>query len=386
MTPPRSACGASPSRGRHQRPGKARSAVAWLGSRLASALVIAASVIAPLPSHASPIADALERPAVVVRSPERAVLLGAARAGSRIVAVGERGIVIVSDDEAQHWKQASAPVSVTLTAVKFADKDHGYAIGHGGTVLGTADGGHSWKRVLDGRRIAQVMQAAAKASGDAAALKSADRLLADGPDKPLLDMLVFDAKRVLVVGAYGIALLTEDGGTSWNSWRARLDNPKELHLYAVRQRGTRVVIAGEQGLVLQSLDGGATFRRLAVPYAGSFFTAELPDDRTIVVAGLRGNVWRSADAGASWVPVASPVPVSITASALREDGELLLANQAGMILGAQGDALKPLNAAPLPPVNFVLPLDRARVLALTVQGLQLVDFRSADDTRKGPSQ
>jgi hypothetical protein len=57
-----------------------------------------------------------------------------------------------------------------------------------------------------------------------------------------------------------------------------------------------------------------------------------------------------------------------------------------MILGAQGEALKPLNAAPLPPVNFVLLLDRARVLALTVQGLQRIDFRSADDARKGPSQ
>ncbi|MES1163115.1 MAG: hypothetical protein ABUL50_08640 [Rhizobacter sp.] len=80
------------------------------------------------------------------------------------------------------------------------------------------------------------------------------------------------------------------------------------------------------------------------------------------------------------------MPVSITASALREDGALLFANQAGMILGAQGGALVPLNAAPLPPVDFVLPLDRARLLALTVQGLQLIDFRSADDARKGPSQ
>jgi len=349
-------------------------------------LFLAAVALAPWPAHARAVADALERPAVVVRSPERAVLLGAARAGSRIVAVGERGIVILSDDEAQHWAQASAPVSVTLTAVKFADKDHGYAIGHGGTVLGTADGGRGWTRLLDGRRIAQVMQVAAKASGDAAALKSADRLSADGPDKPLLDLLVFDAKRVLVVGAYGIAMFTADGGATWNSWRARLDNPKELHLYAVRQRGTRIVVAGEQGLVLQSLDGGASFKRLSVPYAGSFFTAELPDDRTIVVAGLRGNVWRSTDGGASWVQVASPAPVSITASAPREDGELLFANQAGMVLGLRDGALKPLNAAPLPPVNFVLPLDRARLLALTVQGLQLIDFRSADDARNGPSQ
>ena len=351
-----------------------------------SGLLLAAIALAPWPAHAGAVTDALERPAVVVRSPERAVLLGAARAGSRIVAVGERGIVIVSDDEAQHWQQANVPVSVTLTAVAFADKGHGYAVGHGGTVLGTVDGGHSWKRLLDGRRIAEVMQAAAKASGDAAALKSAERLSADGPDKPLLDMLAFDAKRVLVVGAYGIALFTEDGGATWNSWRARLDNPKEFHLYAVRQRGTRIVVAGEQGLVLQSLDGGASFKRLSVPYAGSFFTAELPDDRTIVVAGLRGNVWRSTDGGASWVQVASPAPVSITASAPREGGELLFANQAGMVLGLRDGALKPLNAAPLPPVNFVLPLDRARLLALTVQGLQLIDFRSADDARNGPSQ
>jgi photosystem II stability/assembly factor-like uncharacterized protein len=356
------------------------------GSRLVLALVIAASVVAPLPGHAGAVGDALDRPAVVVRSPERAVLLGAARAGSRIVAVGERGVVILSDDEAQHWKQASVPVSVTLTAVKFADKDFGYATGHAGTVLGTADGGRNWKRLLDGRRIAQVMQAAAKASGDAAALKSADRLSREGADKPLLDLLVFDANRVLVVGAYGIALLTEDGGATWNSWRARLDNPKELHHYTVRQRGSNIVIAGEQGLALRSLDAGASFKRLATPYAGSFFTAELPDDKTIVLAGLRGNAWRSADSGASWAQLASPLPMSISASAAGAEGELLFANQAGMILRLDGAALKPLNAAPLPPLNYVLPLQRGHALALSIQGALRIDWRGAAEAAKGPFQ
>jgi photosystem II stability/assembly factor-like uncharacterized protein len=332
-----------------------------------------------LPLHGRAGADvvtaALDRPALAVRSPERAVLLGAARAGTRIVAVGERGLVIVSDDQAQHWKQVGVPVSTTLTAVRFADKDHGYVLGHGGTVLGTSDGGQSWKRLLDGRQLAQVMLAAAKASGDAAALKSADRLVTDGPDKPLLDLLVFDAKHVLVIGAYGLALSSEDGGATWSSWRARLDNPKELHLYAIRQRGDRIVIAGEQGLVLQSTDRGATFKRIATPYAGSFFTVELPDDKAIVVAGLRGNAWRSPDAGANWSRIASPVPVAITASAIGAEGEVLFANQAGMVLGLADSALKPLNPAPMPPLNFVLPLDRSRLLALSVQGVQRIDYR-----------
>jgi photosystem II stability/assembly factor-like uncharacterized protein len=336
------------------------------------AVLLAASAFAPLVASADvAVGAALERPALTVRHPERAVLLGAARAGPRIVAVGERGIAVLSGDEGQHWEQARVPVSVTLTAVRFADQDHGFALGHGGTVLATGDGGRTWTRRLDGRQLAQVFLAEAKASGDAAALKSAERLVHDGPDKPLFDLLVTSDKHVLVVGAYGIALASEDGGATWSSWRARLDNPKELHLYAIRQRGERIVIAGEQGLVLQSLDGGRSFKRIATPYAGSYFTVEMPADSAIVAAGLRGNAWRSADLGANWSRVASPVPVSITASA----GPLFV-NQAGMVLGLSDGALKPLNRDALPPLNFVLPLDGARVLALSIQGALRVDLSS----------
>jgi photosystem II stability/assembly factor-like uncharacterized protein len=357
------------------------------GSRLARALWLAGGIAcAPVAGQGAGAASgALERAAVIVRQPERALLLAAAQAGRRIVAVGERGIVALSDDGGQQWRQATVPVSVTLTAVRFADQDRGYALGHSGTVLATADGGQTWSRRLDGRQLAQLLLVAAQASGDAAALKSAQRLVADGPDKPLFDLLVFDAKRVLVIGAYGLALHTQDGGATWASWSARLENPKELHLYAARQRGNRIVIAGEQGLLLQSVDAGQSFKRLSTPYAGSFFTAELPDDQAIVVAGLRGNVWRSSDAGASWMQVASPVPVSITASAAGIDGQPLFANQAGMILRLAGGTLQPLRTGALPPLNSLLPLDGARVLALTVQGAQRVDLRT-DEARKGQSQ
>lgn len=343
-------------------------------------LLIASSALVPLIACAASatVGEALQRPAVTARSPERAVLLGAARAGERIVAVGERGIVLVSADGARTWKQVSTPTSVTLTAVRFADERHGYVLGHGGTVLGTTDGGQSWKRLLNGRQLAQVLQDAAKSAGDAAALKSAERLVADGPDKPLLDLQVFDAKRVLAVGAYGIAMYSEDGGATWHSWRARLDNPKELHLYAIRRRGDRIVIAGEQGLVLQSRDRGATFQRIVTPYEGSFFTLELPDDKAIVVAGLRGNAWRSADAGVTWSRIAPLAPVSFTASAIGADGEVLLVNQAGMLLALADGTFKPMNPVPLPPLNFVLPLDRARALVLSVQGVRRVDLRSAN--------
>lgn len=341
---------------------------------LAPALLVV--LAASLPSAAAPVAavgEALDRPALVVRDPADAVLLAAAQAGPRVVVVGERGLVLASDDAGRRWQQVAAPTSVGLTAVRFADATHGWAVGHGGVVLATADGGRSWTKKLDGRGIAQIEVDAARRSGDVAALKAAERLVADGPDKPLLDLLVLDAQRAIVVGAYGIALATDDGGATWGSWRARLDNPRELHLYAVRRRGDRIVVAGEQGLLLLSTDAGRSFRRLSPPYKGSFFTAELPADGELIVAGLRGNVWRSTDAGATWAQVDSPVPASITASAQRADGSLVFVNQAGMVLALHDGALRPLPTPRLPPLNGVLALGDGALLALSIHGLKRLD-------------
>jgi photosystem II stability/assembly factor-like uncharacterized protein len=327
-------------------------------------------------SGAEKVGAALERPALMVRAPERTVLLGAAQAGSRLLAVGERGVIVRSDDAGRSWAQAATPVSVTLTAVRFSDAQHGIAVGHGGTVLVTEDGGTHWERRLDGRRIPELMLADARARGDAVAQKAAEQMRKDGPDKPLLDVLALDPLHALVVGAYGMALATVDGGKRWVSWGARLDNPDALHLYAVRQRGRRIVIAGEQGLVLKSDDGGQTFQRLATPYKGSFFTLELPNEHEIVLAGLRGNVWRSTDGGSAWQSLPTPMPVSIVASQMAGDGTLLLANQAGFVLARrEGGALVPVNRVPLPPLNGLTARAEGGMLAVSIQGVMPVDTK-----------
>ncbi|MDB5898537.1 MAG: hypothetical protein JWP41_2139, partial [Ramlibacter sp.] len=115
-----------------------------------SLLALALPLVAPAAGAAEP--EALGRPALAVARPERAVLLAAAQAGARVVAVGERGIIVLSADNGGSWKQVPAPVSVTLTALRFADAVNGVAVGHGGVVLATADGGSTWAQRLDGRR------------------------------------------------------------------------------------------------------------------------------------------------------------------------------------------------------------------------------------------
>ena len=60
--------------------------------------------------------------------------------GRRLVAVGERGLAIHSDDDGQSWAQAEVPVGCTLTALRFADERRGWATGNLGVVLGGALG------------------------------------------------------------------------------------------------------------------------------------------------------------------------------------------------------------------------------------------------------
>lgn len=315
---------------------------------------------------AAPAGAAAERPAVMVQRPASAVLLGAAAAGQRTVAVGERGVLIVSDDAGAHWRQVALPTSVTLTAVRFADARHGVAVGHGGTVLTSADGGDTWTRRLDGQRLAQLALQAAQRGGDAVRIRDAERLVAEGADKPFLDVLVWDAKRFLAVGAFGLAFATDDGGQTWTPWTDRLPNPKGMHFYVARRSGDTVLLAGEQGLLLRSGDNGASFQPLTSPYQGSWFTGEI-SGQEMLLAGLRGNVWRSVDGGNEWAQIANPQPASVTAS-LSVGNAVLLANQAGQVLRLQGAGLQPLDIPPQAPLAALV-ASGDQLLGLGVNGI-----------------
>ncbi|WP_297839289.1 YCF48-related protein [Pseudomonas sp.] len=281
---------------------------------------------------------------------QHAALLGVALAGERMVAVGERGIVLFSDDKGVSWQQSQVPVGVTLTVVRFADALHGWAAGHNGILLKTIDAGATWTRVLDGNDVIALYQQQAKVLGEKEdneqaqrATRQAAQLASDGPDKPWLDMNIDANGELWLVGAYGLALHSRDGKL-WEPWSAHLDNPNDLHLYAIKTQGNEIVIAGEQGLLLRSMDDGATFQRLNSPYKGSFFVLELHDGE-IVVAGLRGYAFRSVDHGGHFEPVILSAPVSVTASLRLQTGDVVLADQAGTLYRLAGDRLLKLDAS-----------------------------------------
>ena len=298
----------------------------------------------------APVGPVLETPALQVAGAEQAVMTALARAGARLVAVGERGLVLLSDDNGQHWRQAQVPVSVSLTSVQFVDARQGWAVGHAGVVLKSVDGGEHWTLQLDGQRLAQVeLTAARQALAGAldtdsaqARVQSAERLLAEGADKPLLALQFVDARRGLVVGAYGLALQTLDGGASWQSLMGQIDNPAGAHLYAIARQGSRWFLGGEQGYLARSEDDGQSFAALDSPYAGTFFALQLRADGALLVAGLKGHAFVSSDGGDSFQPLPVAQPVSFSAATRLADGRALLVNQSGALFVGDGPAGSPL--------------------------------------------
>lgn len=285
--------------------------------------------------------DVLEQPARLSERAKSAVLTAVAVAGKRLVAVGERSIVLLSDDNGQSWRQAkSVPTSVALAGVRFASENTGWAVGHSGVVLKTTDGGDNWMLQLQGKLAATIELAAADAAANGSAAptrrqRDAQGLVADGADKPFLDAFFFDQQRGFVIGAYGLAFTTSDGGKTWSSLVGQIENPKSRHLYNVAIADKDLLITGEQGNLLRSVDGGQTFRSLAINYPGTLFGSVVAEDGAIVVFGLRGNAFRSTDQGKTWSKVDAGLPVTLTAGIRLRDGRLAIVDEAGRLLLSQ---------------------------------------------------
>jgi photosystem II stability/assembly factor-like uncharacterized protein len=255
------------------------------------------------------------------------LLLNFAKAGPRLVVVGEYGHVLLSDDNGKTWRQAkSVPTKSTLTSVVFVDEKNGWAAGHDTIVLHTNDGGDTWTRQNGG--------------GD--------------NDDALLTIVFTDAQRGLAMGAFNFTIETADGGKTWTKRKLAADDAKpaapapaaapaapangaaaapteddlqaradaeaeakakasgvdsayavaegdDAHInHAFAGPNGMVIVAAEAGKIYRSADNGTTFQRIQTEYPGSFWGGAFLTDGSIVVVGMRGNIWRSTDQGLTW--------------------------------------------------------------------------------------
>lgn len=302
------------------------------------------------------------RPAIPSPDAPDSLLLDLDWAGERLVAVGEQGHIIYSDDGGASWTHASVPVSLMLTAVDFATAERGWAVGHEGIVLASEDRAESWSIALRGEDIAALQIAAAErlieeaqARLDAApeeeaeeagwaleeaefALEDARRAQEEGITHPALNVWFDDADTGYVTGAYGMLLHTDDGGQSWELHSNRLDNPSGYHLYDItRSAAGSLFIAGEAGQLHRSRDDGETWAALESPYEGSYFGAVATPEGSVLIFGLRGRIFRSEDDGESWTAIDAPGESSLFGGGIFPGGRIVLVGAAGTVLESRDD-------------------------------------------------
>lgn len=326
-----------------------------------------------------------------------------AKLGERIVAVGERGHIIYSDDEGKTWNQGEVPVSVTLTGVDFGTASNGWAVGHSGVILHSEDAGETWAIQFTGiqalqlaletkeNQIAAIKERIATAPESEKkdlewalddllfAMENIRSDLEIGPVNPLLDVWFENENHGFVVGAYGMILRTTDGGETWQDWGPRIDNPMNFHLNGVEEiEGGALLVVGEAGQIHVSEDGGQTWEPRESPYEGSLFgvtgTGRVNE---ILTFGLRGNMLFSSDLGKSWKVVSSTADATLNDGIVIEDGRIIVVGNGGAILtsGSSSDSFRDYYREDREGVMSIVPVSDTRLLIVGEGGATLTDAR-----------
>lgn len=237
---------------------------------------------------------------------DKALLLDVVELGSRLIAVGEFGHVLISDNGGDSWTQAaSVPTRNTLTSVFFIDNQTGFAVGHEATILKTVDGGNNWTQQYNEAR----------------------------GETPLMGIFFTDAQNGIAVGGFSYYFTTADGGETWAQRPLIEDSYDDFHLNDLfADTKGNLFIPAEFGTVYKSVDRGANWQTITTPYDGSFWGGFGLANGDVLIFGMRGNIYKSADAGKSWTKADSKADQSITGGLQLPDGRIVLTGLSGVVL------------------------------------------------------
>lgn len=322
--------------------GLARAAALWCALVTLPLAPVSADDAVPPTGQVAP--DVLNLPAATGTQVQHAVFLGAAQNDGRIVAVGERGIVLISDDGGNAWRQAQVPVQVTLTAVTFASQATVFAVGHDAVILRSTDRAETWQVVHTDPEL----------------------------EAPLLDVVFSTPQDGIAVGGRGNLLRTNDGGDTWAGTVIYGAEEFDGHLFALTHAGAALFIAAEAGAIQRSTDDGQTWQLLDAGYTGSFFGLLALRSGRLLAYGMLGNARWSDDLGNTWHPVEGDIEQSLLTATELPDGTVVLAGLDGAVAISRDGGMTLTNAslAERMRISSALPLGGGQWLLLGDRGMR----------------
>jgi len=182
-------------------------------------------------------------------------------------AVGYGGMILSTADGGKSWQPQASGTEARLYSVTFIDAQRGWVVGSGGTILSTADGGKSWQPQ------------------------------ASGTEARLYSVTFIDAQRGWVVGSGGTILSTADGGKSWQPQASGREAWFNSVTFIDAQRGW---VVGSDGTILSTADGGKSWQLQTSDTGILLSSVTFVDAQRGWAVGYGGTILSTADGGKSW--------------------------------------------------------------------------------------
>lgn len=246
------------------------------------------------------------------------------------VAVGDRGRIFLSRDGAQTWQVVESNTTSALASVCFPDMNQGWIVGQGGVILHSSDGGKTWQQQTSGvdqyllhvdfadRRhgfaVGTDSTVVSTIDGGKTWVRSPFRLADDREDEfTLFAVAMMDTQKVCIGGDSGRIFTTLDGGQLWLEARSPLYDEEVMDgrvLYALAYDSGTLYGVGLDGAFVRSRDQGRSWTEAQTGFAGpELYCIGVVDGRGLA-AGSGGHVLQTLDGGASWRTVDVPGKVT----------------------------------------------------------------------------
>jgi photosystem II stability/assembly factor-like uncharacterized protein len=203
------------------------------------------------------------------------------------------------------WVQQNSGTSSTLFSVHFANGLSGWAVGAGGTIIHTTDGGQSWMP---------------QTSGVSTALNA---------------VWFADALQGWAAGDGGVILATINGGLSWQPQVSNSVSKLRTVWFFNSDTG---YVAGQGGLCLRTVNGGGVWTQVGTAINQDIFSLGFADQSTGYLSGRNGNFQKTITGGISWTNGPPPPPLD-TLKAVRAPGpaDVFVTTHNGKVLKTDGN-------------------------------------------------
>jgi photosystem II stability/assembly factor-like uncharacterized protein len=259
-------------------------------------------------------------------------------------AVGGGGVILASRDGGDHWEVQESTTQETLMGVDFAGAAHGWAVGNGGIIVATGDGGATWAEqetgidwmfwsvdAVDAGHVWAVGQAGTiVATTDGGESWAAQK---SGVTGWLLGAAFADASRGWVVGSGGTILTTADGGATWTPQDS--GTSEVLIDVAFTDATHGCVVGGDKegthGIILTTDDGGRTWTERTPDKTALLQSVAFSDARHGLACGADGAIVTTADGGSTWTRQ-EPFSDDLAAAAWSGPSDACVVGSGGTIL------------------------------------------------------